>query len=70
MPEDQQMSDHDTLITLLSEVRQIRTDIADLKDGTTAKITDHEMRLRRIETWGAILLGISYAMQFYLNYMK
>lgn len=31
---------------------------------------DHELRIRRIEMWGAIAVGFSYALQFYFNYIK
>lgn len=61
--------DHDLLVGLHVEVKQIRTDIKDLKDGTSNKILDHELRLRRLELWGAIALGLSYALNFYFNYL-
>lgn len=32
--------------------------------------TDHEQRMRRIEMWGAILIGLAYALQFYFNFLK
>ena len=63
------MNDHDAIVTLISEVRQLQMDIKDLKDGTTVKVTDHELRLRRLELWGGIALGCSYALSFYFNYL-
>lgn len=44
-----QRIDHDTLIRLESKVDSLITDIRDLKDGTSQKLTDHETRLRVIE---------------------
>lgn len=29
---------------------------------------DHEARLRRLEMWGFVAIGFSYALQFYFNY--
>lgn len=31
---------------------------------------DHETRIRRLELWGAIAMGFSYALNFYFNYLK
>ena len=31
---------------------------------------DHEVRLRRLEMWGAIAIGLSYALQFYFQFLK
>lgn len=30
---------------------------------------DHELRLRRVEMWGFVAIGISYALQFYFNFV-
>jgi len=45
----QNMSDHDLLITMHEQIRGIKSDIKEIKDGTTLKIEDHELRLRIIE---------------------
>jgi hypothetical protein len=63
-------TDHDLLITLHEQVRNIGTDIKEIKDGTAITLSDHEKRLRTIERWGAILIGISYAIQFYFNFLN
>lgn len=63
------MSDHDLLITMHEQIKGIKGDIKDLKDGTGTKLQDHESRLRRLELWGAILVGVSYALQFYFNFL-
>lgn len=63
------MTDHDLLITMHEQIKGIKSDIKDLKDGTSAKLMDHEVRIRRLEFWGAILVGISYALQFYFNFL-
>lgn len=47
--ENQQL-DHDVLIELRTEMRAIRADIKELKDGTSGKITDHENRIRLLES--------------------
>ncbi len=44
-----QRLDHDTLIRLESKVDSVLTDIKDLKEGTTTKLADHELRLRVLE---------------------
>lgn len=64
------MSDHDLLITMHEQIKGIKADIKDLKDGTSTKLQDHENRIRRIELYGAIAVGASYALQFYFNYLK
>ncbi len=64
------MDDHDLLVTMHEQIKGIKTDIKELKDGTSVKIGDHELRLRRLELWGGIAVGFSYALQFYLNYNK
>lgn len=43
------MSDHDLLITMHEQIKNIRIDIADLKTGTSDKLADHEIRIRDIE---------------------
>jgi len=65
----QHMSDHDLLITLHSEMKGIRNEIVDLKDGVKDQLKDHENRIRRLELWGSIALGLLYAIQFYYNYL-
>ncbi len=61
-------SDHDLLITLHEQVKGIRSDIKDLTEGTSYKITDHELRIRRLETWGFISIGALTVAEFALNY--
>lgn len=43
------MSDHDLLITLHEQIKNVRADIKDIKDGTSTKLEDHEKRLRKQE---------------------
>lgn len=31
---------------------------------------DKEKRIRRLETWGAIAIGLMYALQFYFNFLR
>jgi len=74
MPDRRQNSDHDLLVTLHEQVKQIRVDIKELKDGTSDRLKtleddrvtqkehlDHENRIRFIEkyVWGAIgIIGL------------
>lgn len=67
---DRRTSDHDLLVTMHEQLKQVRIDISNLSDNTSAKILDHELRLRRLESWGAIAIGLLYAMQFYFNVIK
>lgn len=64
------LTDHDLLVTMHEQIKGIKQDIKDLKDGHSEKISDHEIRLRRVEMWGAIAIGFSYALQFYFNYVR
>ena len=63
------MNDHDLLVTMHEQMKGIKNDIKDMKDGTATKLSDHEIRIRRLELWGAIAIGFGYALQFYL-YLK
>lgn len=64
------LEDHNLLITMHEQIKQLRIDIRDLKDGTSAKIQDHEMRLRRLE-WGyAVGFTLLVALQFYFHYLQ
>lgn len=65
-----QMNDHDLLVTMHEQIKGIKADIKELKDGTSTKLSDHELRLRRLELWGGVMVGLSYALQFYLNFIK
>lgn len=51
--------DHDLLVRMDEKLNLLIT-----KNG------DHETRIRRIEMWGAMAIGISYALQFYFNYLR
>lgn len=64
------MTDHDLLITMHEQIKGIKADIKDLKDGTSATLTDHEMRIRRLELWGALAIGFMYAIQFFLYFIR
>lgn len=68
-PDILKMNDHDLLVTMHEQIKGIKNDIKDLKDGTSAKLADHEARIRRLELYGAIAIGMSYALQFYFNFL-
>lgn len=42
-------SDHDTIIRVETKMDAMASDIKEIKDGTTAKLTDHELRIKKIE---------------------
>lgn len=52
-------SDHDLLIRVDEKLTIL-----------LAQKGDHEVRLRRLEMWGGIALGLCYALQFYFNYLQ
>ena len=64
------MNDHDLLVTMHEQIKNIRADIHELKEATASKLTDHEVRLRRLELWSAIAIGVLYALQGYFNFIK
>lgn len=57
-------TDHDLLIQLHEQIKQVRIDIKDLGDNTSAKVYDHEQRLRRLEMWGSMAIGGLTLIQF------
>ncbi len=58
-------SDHDTLIALYVEVKQLRTDILLNTNAQGVKIADHESRIRRLEYYGALLAGVVMVLQLF-----
>lgn len=59
-----QTTDHDLLIQLHEQIKQVRIDIKDLNDNTSAKVLDHEQRIRRLEMWGAMAISALTLIQF------
>lgn len=55
----QGQADHDLLI-------EINTKLTILLSNTK----DHEVRIRRLEMWGFISVGILYAMEAYFKFLK
>lgn len=64
------MNDHDLIITIHEQIKNVRLDIKDMKDGTSEKMADHETRIRRLELWGFVTIGFLYAVQFYLTFIR
>jgi len=60
---EQHPQDHDLLIRLDEKVNTLIKKVDVLTN-------DHEMRLRRLERWGAIAIGLSYALQAYVSYFR
>jgi hypothetical protein len=50
-------SDHDLLLVIHEQVKNLRADIKIMQDGTALNIKDHETRIRRLELWGAMIAG-------------
>jgi len=46
---EERITDHDLLIVLKTKMEDLKQDIRDLKDGTSARITNHEARLTSLE---------------------
>lgn len=64
--------DRATLTTVEVKLDRAIQDIASLTNSFATKedVKDHELRIRRLELWGAIAIGGMYAIQFYFNYIK
>lgn len=62
-------TDHDLLVQLHEQVKNINIAIQDLKDGNSAKILDHEIRIRRLEYFWALAVGGLAALQLVLKYL-
>lgn len=56
-------SDRDLLITLHEEVKGLRADISDMKDGVKATLLDHETRLRSLEKYVWLAIGALFILQ-------
>ena len=63
--------DHDLIIKLDTKMDGLKEDIKALNDGTSAKISDHELRIKALEisitkvfTFGAVALIILGIVQF------
>lgn len=68
------MDDHDLIITIHEQIKNVRSDIKEMKDGTALQLADHENRLRRLEekmtkvlTWGAVGLIAIGIIQFIIG---
>lgn len=56
-PTPEKMNDHDLLITMHEQLKGLRTDIQGLRDGTSATLSDHELRLRTLESFRWLVIG-------------
>ena len=53
---DMNQSDHDILIEVKTRLNELIRDVKEMKDGTQAKIEDHEHRIQYLEKYkGAIM---------------
>lgn len=64
-------NDHDLLVSLSTEMRLLREDIKEMKSGNSLTLQDHENRLRFIERYMWMALGIlavgEVAIKFYFK---
>jgi hypothetical protein len=63
------ITDHDLLIQLGVQIKQVRVDIKDLADGTSLKVSDHESRIRRLEMWGFMAIGALAFIELVIGYL-
>lgn len=49
--------------------KQLQEEVKNEGDERIRTDDDHELRLRRLEMWGAIAIGLLYALQFYFNFL-
>ena len=54
------ITDHDILIDLQAQVRELRNDLKMMNDGGQKIIADHEMRIRVIEKYMWLAIGALY----------
>lgn len=66
----QYQNDHDLLVSLTTEMRLLREDIREMKDGNRVTLQDHENRLRFIERYMWIAIGGLGILEIALNYFK
>lgn len=74
MNNSENTSDHDLLIDLRAQVRELRDDIKRMNDGGNRVIADHETRIRLLEKYVWLAVGALYfinaAIGIYLLYKK
>ena len=75
------MSDHDLLVSMhgaltraLEDIKKLDGKITDFNNSYAKKadvdteFKDHEMRIRRLEIWGAMAIGALYLIEAYFKY--
>ncbi len=50
--------------------KTMKEDMTGVDNKLTNKTNDHETRIRRLEYWGFIAIGLLFALQFYFNYLR
>ncbi len=63
-------TDHDIMIELRTEMKEVRKDIKDLKDGTKEDIISLKADVRWLQRVAYTGLGILAGAQFYFNFLK
>ena len=69
MPENN-ITDHDILIELRTQMKLVMEEMKKLNEKmdnspTRAQVDDHELRLRRLETWVAVAIGALFILNFF-----
>jgi hypothetical protein len=60
------ISDHDILIELRTEVKELRSDVTEIKDTTKLTLSDHESRIRTLESKQQSFFGGLKAIHIFL----
>lgn len=63
-------NDHDLLVALNTEMRLLREEIREMKNGNIATLQDHETRLRFVERYMWLAIGALTITEFALTYFK
>jgi hypothetical protein len=49
MDDTSKMNDHDLLVTMHEQLKGVKADVRDIKDGTSRQLADHEHRIKMLE---------------------
>lgn len=63
-------TDHDLLVEIKTELKFMREQLDKKFMELGVASSDHETRIRRLETWGFTAIGALGVIQFLVNYVK
>ena len=61
--------DHDLLVEINVRMAEVVRELKEMKDNFAVKQTDHELRIRRIEQFGAMAIGALALAQVILKFL-